>query len=92
MTTPPSTTEEARNQKKPEGTRMKNSHLPAIAVTLGTLVGLLFVDDLIALALSLAGAAHLTLDSAQLGWRVGPLVVGGLALGLIIARMRRTKS
>lgn len=70
---------------------MKNSHLPAVAVTLGTLIGLLFVDDLIALALYLAGAARLTLDSAQLSWRVGPLMIGGLALGLIIARLRRTR-
>lgn len=70
---------------------MKNSQLRAVAVTLGALLGLLLVDDLIALALHLAGAAHLSLDAAQLGWRGGPLVAGGLALGLIIARIRRAE-
>jgi hypothetical protein len=65
---------------------MTRSKLTTLATIIGVIVAILLFDDLIAAGLGKLG----DLSTGQIAWRVAPLIVGGVALVVIVIRLRRT--
>jgi hypothetical protein len=65
---------------------MTRSKLTTLATIIGVIVAILLFDDLIAAGLGKLG----DLSTGQIAWRVVPLIVGGVALVVIVIRLRRT--